>query len=503
MASTLTKGEYQHRPSSAGPEKTFMGHPRGLVNLFMTEMWERYSFYGMRALLVLYLVAPASQGGLAMNAAMATAIYSLYNAMVYLLALPGGWFADRAWGARKTVAIGGTVIMIGHFLLAVPARVSFFVGLVCIAVGSGLLKANISTMVGHLYEDKDDPRRDGGFTIFYMGINLGAFIAPLTIGTIGQSVSWHLGFAMAGVGMALGLGFFALGSRHMSERSDVVPTPLSRAERTAVVRKPLTWLAVAAVAYGCVGLSGHFTLSWAMLPLTVLCIVLPSWYLLRMKRDKSLGPADRARMSAYVWFFAAAALFWGIYDQTGSTLNLFAQDSTSRTFFGMGFPASWFQACNPLYIMALAPVFAWGWVALSRRAKEPGTPAKFAVGLVLIGLSFAVMMVAQGIAVDGVKVSPMWLVMVYLIQTVGELTLSPVGLSLTTKLAPEKYSSQMMGVWFLAVTVGDSVVALLQQFGVSTDAPSWFASQGALALLGGIAIFVYRNKVKALMGGVR
>ncbi|MCY0926702.1 oligopeptide:H+ symporter [Streptomyces sp. H27-H1] len=501
MASSLTKDE--HRTSSAGTEKTFMGHPRGLVNLFMTEMWERYSFYGMRALLVLYLVAPASQGGLAMNAAMATAIYSLYNAMVYLLALPGGWFADRAWGARRTVAIGGTVIMIGHFLLAVPARVSFFVGLVCIAVGSGLLKANISTMVGHLYKDKNDPRRDGGFTIFYMGINLGAFIAPLTIGTVGQSISWHLGFAMAGVGMALGLAFFALGSRHMSERSDVVPTPLSRAERAAVVRKSLVWLAVAAVAYGCVGLSGHLTLNWAMLPLTVLGIFLPCWYLLRMKRDKALAKAERARMSAYVWFFAAAALFWGIYDQTGSTLNLFAQDSTARTFFGLGFPASWFQAFNPLYIMALAPVFAWAWMALSRRAKEPGTPAKFAVGLVLIGLSFGVMMIAQGVAVDGVRVSPMWLAMVYLIQTVGELTLSPVGLSLTTKLAPEKYSSQMMGVWFLAVTVGDSVVALLQQFGVPTDAPSWFASQGALALLGGTAIFMYRNKVKELMGGVR
>lgn len=501
MASSLTKDE--HRTSAAGTEKTFMGHPRGLVNLFMTEMWERYSFYGMRALLVLYLVAPASQGGLAMNAAMATAIYSLYNAMVYLLALPGGWFADRAWGARKTVTIGGTVIMIGHFLLAVPARVSFFVGLVCIAVGSGLLKANISTMVGHLYKDKNDPRRDGGFTIFYMGINLGAFIAPLTIGTVGQSISWHLGFAMAGVGMALGLAFFTLGSRHMSERSDVVPTPLSRAERTAVVRKSLVWLAVAAVAYGCVGLSGHLTLNWAMLPLTVLGIFLPCWYLLRMKRDKALARAERSRMSAYVWFFAAAALFWGIYDQTGSTLNLFAQDSTARTFFGLGFPASWFQAFNPLYIMALAPVFAWAWMALSRRAKEPGTPAKFAVGLVLIGLSFGVMMIAQGVAVDGVRVSPMWLAMVYLIQTVGELTLSPVGLSLTTKLAPAKYSSQMMGVWFLAVTVGDSVVALLQQLGVPTDAPSWFASQGTLALLGGIAIFMYRNKVKELMGGVR
>jgi len=244
MASTTLDAGVQSAPPSG---KTFFGHPRGLATLFMTETWERFSFYGMRALLVLYMTTAATEGGLEMKVAIATAVYSVYNAMVYLLALPGGWIADRFLGARKTVALGGLIIMIGHFLLALPVSASFFVGLAFIAVGSGLLKANISTMVGHLYDGPNDPRRDGGFTIFYMGINLGAFLAPLVIGTVGQSVNWHLGFALAGVGMAIGLVQFLFGSRHLSAKSDVVTSPISAAEKRDVLRKAGFWAALAAV----------------------------------------------------------------------------------------------------------------------------------------------------------------------------------------------------------------------------------------------------------------
>ncbi|OII60258.1 MFS transporter [Streptomyces sp. CC53] len=498
MASSLTK-------DSAGlpaHERTLLGHPRGLAFLFMTEMWERYSYYGMRALLVLYLSAKAADGGLGFEDATAIAIYSVYNAMVYLLALPGGWFGDRVWGARKTVAVAGTIIMIGHFLLAVPLEASFFAGLAFIAAGSGLLKANISTMVGHLYRDKNDPRRDGGFTIFYMGINLGAFVAPLTIGLVGQTVNWHLGFAMAGVGMALGLLFYFLGFRSLAPASSMVPAPLSAAERTGLVKKALIWLAVAGAAYALVGLAGVFTIDWVLWPLTVLGLALPTYYLVKVRRDRDLEPVERSRMSAYAWFFVAAAAFWAIYDQTGSTLSLFAKNNTENTLFGFDFPSSWFQSLNPLYVMALAPVFAWLWVALSRRGKEPSTLSKFATGLVMIGGSFFVMMLAQAASSGGVKVTPLWLCSVYLIQTVGELTLSPVGLSLTTKLAPAKYASQMMGVWFLAVTAGSSVISLLQLVGAPTDTAWWFASQGAVAVLGGFAIFMFRKKVQPLMGGV-
>ncbi|MFD4139014.1 MULTISPECIES: peptide MFS transporter [unclassified Streptomyces] len=498
MASSLTSVS----AGTPGYEKTFLGHPRGLANLFMTEMWERYSFYGMRALLVLYLSAEVADGGLGMNDATAVAIYSVYNAMVYLLALPGGWLGDRVWGARKAVAVAGVIIMAGHFLLAVPAQISFFIGLAFIAVGSGVLKANISTMVGHLYPDKNDPRRDGGFTIFYMGINLGAFVAPLTIGAVGQWVSWHLGFAMAGVGMAIGLLFYFLGFRNLSPESNRVPAPLDAAGRAAMIKKALIWLAVAAGAYGVIGMAGVFTIDWVLWPLTILGLALPAWYLIRVKRDKDLEDVERSRMSAYVWFFVAAAAFWAIYDQSGSTLSLFAKNDTQSTLFGFSFPESWYQSLNPLFVMALAPVFAWAWVALAKRSKEPSTLSKFAFGLVLIGASFGVMMLAQGMAAGDAKVTPMWLVTVYFMQTIGELTLSPVGLSLTTKLAPQKYASQMMGVWFLAVTAGNSVVALLQLLGAPTDTQGWFASLGALAAVAGIAIFMYRKKVQPLMGGV-
>lgn len=497
MASSLTK-------DSAGnaTEKTFLGHPSGLAFLFMTEMWERYSFYGMRALLVLFLATNVADGGLGMNDATAVAIYSVYNAMVYLLALPGGWLGDRVWGARKAVAVAGVVIMTGHFLLAVPSSISFFIGLALIAAGSGVLKANISTMVGQLYTDKNDPRRDGGFTIFYMGINLGAFVAPLTIGYVGQEVNWHLGFAMAGVGMALGLAFYFFGFRHLNPVSNTVPSPLSATEKSSVLKKGLIWLGVAVAAYAIIGLAGIFTINYALWPLTIAGLVLPAWAILRIKRDKDLSGVERSRMSAYVWFFAAAAIFWAIYDQTGSTLALFAKDSTDSTLFGFNFPESWFQSLNPLFVMALAPLFAMLWVALARRSKEPTTLAKFSFALVMIGVSFGVMMIAQGLATGDTKVSPMWLVGVYFIQTVGELTLSPVGLSLTTKLAPQKYGSQMMGVFFLAVTAGDSTIALLQLLGAPTDTQGWFATQGVLAVLAGIAIYMYRKKVQPLMGGV-
>ncbi|MER5355585.1 oligopeptide:H+ symporter [Kitasatospora sp. NPDC002551] len=501
MASTTMESGIQ---SASSGGKTFLGHPRGLATLFMSEMWERFSYYGMRALLVLYMTASVADGGLGMKLAVASAVYSVYTAMVYLLALPGGWIADRFLGARKTVALGGSIIMIGHFLLALPVSVSFFGGLAFIAIGSGLLKANISTMVGHLYDGPNDPRRDGGFTIFYMGINLGAFAAPLVIGTIGQNVDWHLGFALAGVGMALGLTQFLLGTRHLSAKSDVVTSPISAAEKSAIFKKAGLWLAVAAVFYAVVALTGHFTINWAIWPLSIAGLAIPVFVFAKVKRDKDLDATEQSRMSGYIWFFVAAAVFWMIYDQSGSTLNIFAQDHTSSTLFGFDFPSSWFQSLNPLYIMALAPVFAWIWVALARRSKNPSTTAKFSFGLLMIGASFMVMMLAMAAASGGTQVTPLWLAMVYLIQTVGELTLSPVGLSVTTKLAPAKYASQMMGVWFLAVTAGDCVAAIFQLvLGDEVVGSTWyFAVQGGMAIAAGIALYTQRRKVVALMGDV-
>ncbi|MFD8974467.1 MULTISPECIES: peptide MFS transporter [Streptomyces] len=505
MASSLTKDSAE----PLGYEKTFLGHPRGLATLFMTEMWERFSYYGMRALLVLYLVsggvdaATGSQGGgLAMTAATATAIYSVYVSMVYLMAMPGGWFGDRVWGARKTVAIAASVIMLGHVSLAIPGQAMFFVGLALVAVGSGLLKANISTMVGHLYKGADDPRRDGGFTLFYIGINLGAFFAPLVIGTVGEKVNWHLGFALAAVGMGLGLAVFLAFGKTLNPKSSEVPNPLTAAERKTVITKVAVVAVLVAVFYGAVVALGMYTLNWAMVPITLAGLIIPVAVLARIKRDKDLTSGEKSRVTGYIWFFVAAAIFWMIYDQGGSTLSLFADAKTSDTIFGLGFPATWYQSLNPLFVMALAPVFAWLWLWLARKNQEPNTIVKFAMGLVLVGASFFVFIVPMNMAGGGDKVSPMWLVSIYMIQTIGELCLSPVGLSVTTKMAPQKYASQMMGVWFLAVTAGDCTTGLLSIAGVDLNGTGIIAMQATLAVAAGIAIYMYRKKVQGLMGSV-
>ncbi|CAM5417740.1 MULTISPECIES: oligopeptide:H+ symporter [Streptomyces] len=497
MASSLTKDS---APTGIpGSDRTFFGHPRGLATLFMTEMWERFSYYGMRALLPLYLVAPA---GLGLSATTATAIYSVYLSLVYLLALPGGWFADRVLGPRKTVAVAGAVIMLGHLTLALPWSGSFFAGLGLVAIGSGLLKANISTMVGHLYNGPEDPRRDGGFTIFYIGINLGAFAAPLVIGTIGENVNWHLGFALAALGMALGLAQFLLGSRHLSAKSDVVPTPLTAEQKAATLRKAFFWAAVAAVFYAIVGFSGVYTLNWLLVPITVAGLVIPVMVIGRMKRDKQLDRGEQSKLTAYIWFFVAAAVFWMIYDQGGSTVSLFAESSADNSVFGWEFPVSWYQSVNPVMIMALAPVFAWLWLALAKRGKEPSTASKFAMGLILVGASFFLFLAPLSIADGGHKAAALWLAGIYFVQTVGELMLSPVGLSVTTKMAPAKYASQMMGVWFLAVTAGDATTGLLSIAGVDLNKTGIVTLEATLAVVAGFAVWMYRKKVKELMGSV-
>ncbi|MFG3260535.1 peptide MFS transporter [Streptomyces sp. NPDC048172] len=499
MASTLTKDAPE---DSSG--KTFFGHPRGLATLFMTEMWERFSFYGMRALLVLYLTAAASQGGMGMAAATAVALYSVYNATVYLMSMPGGWLGDRVWGPRRTVAISASVIMLGHLLLATGVSALFFAGLVLIGVGSGLLKANISTMVGHLYDGPQDPRRDGGFTVFYMGINIGGFAAPLLIGWAGQQISWHLGFGLAAVGMALGLVQFLVGTRHLAARSSVVPNPLTPAERARALRLTLTGAAVLGVFYAAVVLADAFTIDWVLWPVSVAGLVLPTYYFARMRRDKDVTPEEKRKLSGFIWFFVAAAIFFMIFDQAGSTLNLFAEKSTSTDLLGITFPTTWFQSVNPLWVMLLAPVLATLWVALGRRGRNPSTTTKFSMGLIGVGVSFGVMALALVAASGGAKVSPLWLIVIYLIQTLAELCLSPVGLSVTTKLAPAKYAGQLMGVWFLAVTAGDCVFALLQlAIGDAASGTAGFAVQGGVAVLAGLVFLAARKRVNALLGTVR
>jgi proton-dependent oligopeptide transporter, POT family len=492
-------------PRVTGADRAFFGHPRGLATLFMTEMWERFSYYGMRALLVLFMTAAAASGGLGFNAATAGAIYGLYTAAVYGLSLPGGWIADRFLGQRKAVLYGGIVIAAGNLCLAIPSLLSFYLGLALSALGTGLLKPNASVMVGQLYA-QDDTRRDAGFSIFYMGINLGAFLSPLACGFLGQRVDWHLGFGLAAAGMIAGLIQYVAGGKHLGE-AGLRPAPFLNAsekrKHTRGLRLGLSSVAIALAILAALNLGGviHLTaqlLSDAMGVVLLLVVLLFFFWLFSAA---SWTPVERKRMAVVGVLFVASALFWCMFEQAGSTLNLFAERSTDKNVLGFEFPASWLQSMNALFIIALAPVFAWIWMKLGPR--EPSSPTKFVLGLLAAGLGFVVMAVAATRAAGGIQVSPVWLVAVYLLHTAGELCLSPVGLSAMTKLAPPKIGGLLMGVWFLSISVGNylggRIASLYEEFPLTTL--FWLVAAfgtGAAVLLA----FLVRP-TKALMGGVK
>ncbi|MEU3456251.1 peptide MFS transporter [Micromonospora sp. NPDC006766] len=487
-------------PAGARPPggKTFFGHPRALSTLFLTEMWERFSFYGMRAILVLYLTAAVADGGLAIRESTANAVYGAYNAMVYLMALPGGWIADRLIGARRSVLWGGVVIAAGHYVMAVPTRWSVFGGMTLIVLGTGLLKPNISTMVGDLY-DRDSPRRDAGFSIFYMGINLGGFIAPLVTGLLGEKINWHLGFGAAAIGMTFGVVQYVVGGRNLGEAGARPVDPLLGADR----RRALTHVGVAVVVVlavlAALALAGLFTVNTVVNLLTLVTVLVAAGYFARILTDREVSATERSRMKAYLWLFVFAAAFWLIYDQAGSVLNIFAADKTNRGVLGLTFPASWLQSVNPILIIIGAPLAAWLWLKLGHRVS---TPMKFAVGLVLNGLSFVLMAAAAQAAVGGRLVSPLWLVAVYAIQVAGELSLSPVGLSATTRLAPVKYASQMMGLWFLASAVGDAIGGQVARLAGTWSEATYFLTFGLASVVLGLSAVMFARHIRMLMAGI-
>ncbi|MDI3409156.1 peptide MFS transporter [Streptomyces cavernicola] len=501
MASSLTKDSAGTAP---GSEKTFFGHPRGLATLFMTEMWERFSWYGMRGILTLYLVAAVLDGPLEGRETLAAAIYGVYNALVYMLAMPGGWVADRLWGARKAVLVGGIIIAAGHFVLAIPNNAMFFVGLLLIALGTGLLKPNISAMVGGLYSGADSARRDAGFTLFYMSINVGALAAPLVVGTLGEKVNWHLGFAVAGIGMTLALVQYVIGGRHLGDVGKLPPTPATPEERRSVLRKVLLWGGIAIVAVLADVVLGTFDIEHVVNVMAVLGVVIPILYFATMFRSPSMTAEERPKIHAFMWFFITAVLFWMIYDQSGSMLNLFANGKTDRMIGGWEFPASWLQSANPAWIIILAPIFASLWVWLAKRNREPSTVMKFSLAMLLIGGSFGLMALAGAAAANSEsgKVTVFWLLGVYLVQTLGELCLSPVGLSLSTKLAPAQFLSQIMGLWFLATATGNA----LNGWAVKLNAPmgdaAYYTMWAIIAALAGVSFMLASKKIRALMGGV-
>ncbi len=428
------------------------GHPRGLTTLFFTEMWERFSYYGMRAFLILYMTAPATLGGLGFSDADAASVYGTYTGSVWLAAIFGGIAADRLLGQYRSVLLGGVIIALGHFTLAFKALPFFYTGLALIVIGTGLLKPNVSTLVGSLYQP-GDTRRDAGFSIFYMGINLGAFLGPLIAGYLAQRVDWHLGFASAGFGMALGLTQYVLGRERLRpglERLKQQPTAAATAQGDGALFTATEW----------------------------------------------------KRIGAVVIFFVFASLFWGAYEQAGSTLNLFADRFTRLSLFGFSFPSSWFQSVQPIFVILLAPAFAMLWSRMGSR--EPSSPAKFALGLLFVGLAFVVLVPAGAAAQSGagVRVSPWWLIVSYFVMELGELCLSPVGLSVVTKLAPARAVGLMMGVWFLSNSAGNWLAGWAAGFFSELPLVTLFGISAGVTLGSAFLLLLLIQPVRKLMGGV-
>ncbi len=489
-------------------ESEVLGHPRGLATLFFTEMWERFSYYGMRALLVLFMVDQVRSGGLGFTDQTATAIYGLYTAAVYLVALPGGWIADRVMGAQRAVWVGGIIIMLGHFVLAIPSLPTFFLGLILVVTGTGLLKPNISAIVGELY-GPDDHRRDGGFTIFYMGINLGAALGPLVCGLLAQS-NWHYGFAAAGVGMLVGLIQFKLTRNYLGE-AGLFPARAADHQQAKTARQR-AWmvllLVLAAVAVLFVGgFAGWIEFRAVELArgATGVIVAVAIAYFVWIFAFGRLTREERNRVIVIGVLFLAAAMFWAGFEQAGSSLNLFAERYTVRQFGGFDIPATWFQSLNPVFIIILAPVYSMFWIKLADRNLDPSAPLKFAFGLILLGVGFLIMVGAAQLVAGGDQVLPTWLFMTYLLHTMGELALSPVGLSSVTKLAPRRFVGQMMGVWFLAASLGSVIAGLIAgEFSADAvaDMPGLYLQIVMTTVASGVVLLLLVRPLRKLMGGV-
>ncbi len=486
---------------------TTTGHPRGLLTLFFTEMWERFSYYGLRALLILYLTQETigANPGLGISNENAGAIYGLYTGLVYLLGLPGGWVADQLWGQRKAVMVGGCIIAAGHFIMAVPSQDTVFLGLILVAVGTGLLKPSISSVVADLYPE-GGARRDAGFSIFYMGINIGAFAGPLVCGWLGEDINWHWGFAAAGVGMVLGLIQFRLGYGRLGDAGALrsTRTPEQRASTSRWFFAGCAFVAAAAVFFGLLVNQGvlPIPLTDILGGLGVLIIVVVLLFFARVLLFGGHNRQERDRVKAIFWFFFLAVFFWAGFEQAGSSLNIFARDLTDRTLGSWSYPATWLQSVNAFFIVVLAPVFGSLWVWLANRNANPSIPTKFALGLMLLAAGFFVISWGASNATTAAPAAAYWLVVMYFLHTVGELVLSPVGLSAMTKLAPANRVGQMMGIWFVATSVGTMFAGLVAGRLGSVAFSSLFAWVATVAgLVGMLALFASR-RVKQLMGDV-
>jgi POT family proton-dependent oligopeptide transporter len=483
-------------------QKQWFGHPRGLSTLFFTEMWERFSYYGMRGILLLFLVNSVATGGFGMTDRIGAAIYGLYVGMVYLMALPGGWIADRILGQRQAVFVGGCFITAGHFSMAVPTVATFYLGLCLIIIGTGLLKPNVSAMVGDLYPE-GGARRDAGFSVFYSGINTGALFGPLVCGFLGERINWHLGFGAAGVGMVLGLVQYRFGGKYLGNAGLRQVDEAGDPARHTAIRSLTVGLASCAgvvllaallqtagilhlTLYGVAQGTGFFMLGLAIL------------YFGSVLLFSRLSVAEKKRVAVVFVFFMAAVFFWAGYEQAGSSMNLFAERLTNRVLGGWEMPASWLQSVNPIFVIAFGPVFGTLWVRL--RSREPSAPAKMGYGLVFLAGGFLLLAWAATFTLGGGKVSMMWLVGAYFLHTVGELCLSPVGLSSVTKLVPRRLVGQMMGTWFMGTALGNLIAGLAAGGFAGMGTGELFAAVGKVTGVAGLVLLIFSRPIRGLIG---
>jgi POT family proton-dependent oligopeptide transporter len=488
------------RPAVTGDTSGIGGHPAGLTTLFFTEMWERFSYYGMRSLLVLFLIGDGGKK-FGINDVGAVYIYGLYTSGVYLAGLPGGWIADRILGYRRAVFIGGVLIACGHFGLVLASPVSFALGLFLIVIGSGLLKPSVSIIVGDLYPEAS-ARRDAGFSIFYMGITLGAFIGPLVCGFLGQKVNWKLGFATAGTGMVLGLIQYRLGFDRLGEAGVRKLDSAERRRAVALLLIGVMGLTLITTTIVLLNRAGALTLGYKRVIESIGFIAAATvvtyfgYHLL----FGGFNAVEKKRIVVILILFIAATMFWCGFEQAGSSMNLFAQIYTKRVVFGVDFPASWLQSVNALLVIVLAPAFALVWMKLGDR--QPSMPAKFALGLIQLGIGFAVLAWASahlGDSSDPKKVGAGWLLATYFFHTTAELCISPVGLSSVTRLAPARLVGQMMGVWFVATSLGNLIAGLLAGTIETMGLFKLFAFIAGWTSVAGLLLLLVSGPIKRLL----
>jgi POT family proton-dependent oligopeptide transporter len=474
--------------------RTVFGHPIGLVNLFNVELWERFSYYGMLGILAYYLYYSLERGGLALPQTTATGIVGAYGGFVYLSTVLGGWLADRVFGMERMVFYGGFVVMLGHIALAVlHGLVGVGVGLVCVALGSGALKANASSLLGTLYE-KGDPRCDGGFTLFYLGINIGAFVGPLITGLLQSELGFHYGFGAAAVGMALGLTQYVIFRRNLGTHGKVAPNPLPASARPRAALIGLGILVVIVLVLR----SGWITLANIKWVTTGVIAAASLLYFVVMLTSRKVAAVERSRVRAFIPLFIANAVFWSLFQQMFTALAVYSDERMNWNIFGWTAPAAWVQAEEPIWIILLSPLFAAMWTKLRERA--PSTPMKFALGVIGMGAAFLLFLpMAGGTGKTSPAIAVFFIMAVF---AISELMLSPIGLSVTTKLAPEVFRAQMMALYFFSVGIGTSMAGVLAGFYSPTRELPYFGISGAVTIVVGLVVVALSPWIRRKMEGV-